>query len=72
MVKAVRTGQWILLDEINLAPPDTLQRLAGLLETSKSGLMLTERGLLEDVDRHPNFRLFAAMNPANDSGEEGL
>lgn len=32
LVKAVREGKWVLLDEINLASAETLQRLSGLLE----------------------------------------
>ncbi|KAG2499138.1 hypothetical protein HYH03_002721 [Edaphochlamys debaryana] len=34
LVKALRNGWWLLLDEINLAPPEVLERLAGLLETA--------------------------------------
>jgi midasin len=43
-------GDWVLLDEVNLAPSDTLQRLSGLLDATSmgdGGLCLTERG---DVD----------------------
>ncbi len=32
LVQAVREGHWLLLDEVNLAAPETLQRVAGLLE----------------------------------------
>ena len=32
LVQALRQGHWLLLDEINLASAETLQRLAGLLE----------------------------------------
>lgn len=28
-VTALRNGEWILLDEVNLAPPETLQRKIG-------------------------------------------
>lgn len=34
LVKAIREGGWVLLDEINLASAETLQRLSGLLEVS--------------------------------------
>ncbi len=30
----VREGHWILLDEINLAAPEVLQRLCGLLQVN--------------------------------------
>ena len=32
LVSALREGTWILLDEVNLAPSETLERLAGVLE----------------------------------------
>jgi len=70
LVTALRTGQWILLDEINLASPETLQRISGLLEADS--LVLTERGDAEPIPRHPDFRLFAAMNPPNDVGKKEL
>jgi midasin len=34
LVQALRHGWWLLLDEINLAPAEVLERLAGLLETA--------------------------------------
>lgn len=70
LIQALRTGAWILLDEINLASPETLQRLAGLLEGGS--ITLTERGDTEPIPRHPNFRLFAAMNPSTDFGKRDL
>ena len=56
LVTALRDGDWILLDEINLASPETLQRIAGLLESDR--LVLPECGAGEDsvIIRHPNFR----------------
>jgi MoxR-like ATPase len=36
LVTALREGWWLLLDEINLAPPEVLERIAGVLETSGS------------------------------------
>ena len=46
--------------------------LTGLLEGGDGCLTLTERGDLEPIKRHPNFRLFAAMNPATDVGKKDL
>ncbi|CDI84057.1 Midasin, related [Eimeria praecox] len=63
LVEAVRTGKWLLLDEINLAPPDLLQRLLGLLEEPQEPLLLLEGGKPRLVYRHPDFRVFACMNP---------
>lgn len=71
-VKAFRHGHWILLDELNLAPVETLQRLTGVLDGEKGSLILTERGDVHNIPRHPNFRVFACMNPATDIGKHDL
>ena len=70
LVKAVQRGEWVLLDEINLASAETLECLSGLLEGES--LVLTERGDAQAIPRHNDFRLFAAMNPANDVGKSNL
>ncbi|KAL3144109.1 hypothetical protein ABBQ32_003899 [Trebouxia sp. C0010 RCD-2024] len=72
LVKAVREGWWLLLDEINLAPAEALERVAGLLESSSGSVTIAERGDLVGVPRHPNFRLLAAMNPGTDAGKRDL
>lgn len=72
LVDAVRKGKWVLLDEINLASSETLQRLCGLLDDFSSSLTLTERGDVAAIHRNENFRLFAAMNPATDAGKKEL
>ena len=54
-VQAARLGEWVLLDELNLAPSDTLQRLSGLLDAATmgdGGLCLTERGDVETLAIH--------------------
>ncbi|AEO57560.1 hypothetical protein MYCTH_2303853 [Thermothelomyces thermophilus ATCC 42464] len=71
IVKAARNGDWVLLDEINLASPDTLESIAGLFQPSPS-LLLSETGEIERIQAHPNFRVFAAMNPATDVGKRDL
>ena len=68
----LRIGQWVLLDEINLASPETLQRISSLLDGTRGTLVLTENGELTPIQRHPSFRLFAAMNPATDVGKRDL
>jgi len=75
VVKAVRNGDWVLLDEINLASSDTLEALTDLLGGGPDGnpsILLTETGNVERVVAHPNFRVFAAMNPATDVGKKDL
>ena len=72
LVEALTEGHWLLLDEINLASPETLNILAGLLRDPSSSVTLTERGDSSPILRHPNFRLFACMNPATDVSKRDL
>ncbi|GBE59483.1 ATPase associated with various cellular activities (AAA) family protein [Babesia ovata] len=62
LVRAMREGWWILLDEVNLAPSDLLQRFVGVLSNVSKRFELYE---CENrvVDIHEDFRLFACMNP---------
>lgn len=62
----------VLLDEINLASPETLECIAGLLQSPTASIILSEQGSLEPVPRHPEFRLFGCMNPATDVGKRDL
>ncbi|KAL6842329.1 hypothetical protein ACP4OV_027756 [Aristida adscensionis] len=71
-VSALRNGHWILLDEVNLAPPETLQRIGAVLDGERGTLCLAERGDVDYVERHPCFRMFACMNPATDAGKRDL
>ena len=72
LVSALKEGKWILFDEINLAPAETLERLAGILESADGSVVLTERGDGAPVQRHKRFRVFGAMNPATDVGKRDL
>ncbi|PCH39866.1 midasin [Wolfiporia cocos MD-104 SS10] len=72
LVKALRSGDWILLDEVNLASPETLECVSALLHSPTASITLTEQGSLEPIPRHPDFRLFACMNPATDVGKKDL
>ncbi|KAJ2009224.1 AAA ATPase midasin, partial [Coemansia thaxteri] len=69
LVRAARSGTWILLDEINLATAETLACLGGLLQRERT-LLLAETGVR--IACHPDFRLIACMNPANDVGKREL
>jgi midasin len=75
IVEALRNGEWVLLDEINLAAPETLESIADLLyshDERMPSLLLSESGRMERVEGHRNFRIFAAMNPATDAGKREL
>ncbi|QLQ82398.1 hypothetical protein HG537_0H01600 [Torulaspora globosa] len=73
LVKAVRNGEWLLLDEINLASADTLESISDLLAEEQSrSILLSEKGEADPVRAHPDFRIFACMNPATDVGKKDL
>ena len=66
LVKALRHGHWLLVDNVNLCSSSVLDRLNGLLEPG-GHLALSERGVIDGnipvVQPHPQFRLFLAMDP---------
>ena len=74
--KALRKGVWVILDEMNLAEPQVLERLNSVLEdghelvlTEGSGTIFAKGG---DVEPHKDFRLFGTMNPAEYAGRSTL
>ena len=74
--QAMRHGWWVLLDEMNLAEPQVLERLNPVLE-SPSTLVLSEGagttfGPGADVAVDPHFRIFGTMNPAEYAGRSSL
>ena len=60
LVQALRRGDWIVLDELNLAPSDVLEALNRLLDDNRE-LVIPETG--EIVKPHPHFMIFATQNP---------
>lgn len=72
MAKAITDGDYILLDEINLASKETLDHLSTLIENKHSSVTLLDRGDSAPLLRSPKFRLFACMNPSTDFGKREL
>lgn len=68
----ILTNHRILLDEMNLASAETLEAISSILQESSGSITLSEQGDLTPVTRHPEFRLFACMNPATDVGKKDL
>ena len=62
LTDALRNGYWLLLDEINAALPEILFVLHSLLDDDRF-IVIPENGG-EIVRPHPNFRIFATMNPS--------
>ncbi|EHY66920.1 hypothetical protein NERG_00560 [Nematocida ausubeli] len=61
LIKAVREGHWILLDELNLAPTEVLESLNRLLDSNRELFIPATQ---EIVKAHPEFALFATQNPS--------
>lgn len=73
LVKAIKNGEWLLLDEINLASADTLESISDLLADPESrSILLADKGDMLPIKAHPDFRLFGCMNPATDVGKKEL
>lgn len=73
---AMRHGRWVILDELNLAEAQVLERLNPALENPAT-LVLSENGGERfgpggDVPVADTFRVFATMNPAEFSGRSVL
>ncbi len=60
-MQALRSGHWIVLDELNLAPTDVLEALNLLLDDDRE-LVIPETQ--EVIRPHPHFMLFATRNPS--------
>ena len=57
------------MDEINLAPAELLESISGLLDSGSLSVADIGDG---PIQRHPGFRMFGSMNPANDYGKKDL
>lgn len=75
LTDAMRKGHWLLLDEINAGLPEILFVLQSLLDDDRY-IVLSDKPEHRDGDKiislanevvrpHPNFRIFAAMNPSD-------
>ena len=73
---AMRRGYWLLLDEMNLAEPQVLERLNCAIESTPTLVLSEGHGTVfgpgGDVEVSENFRLFATLNPAEYSGRSVL
>ena len=65
LVDAMLSGDWILLDEINACLPEIAFSLHSLLDDDHMVVLMEYDGRI--VRPHPNFRLFASMNPSEES-----
>jgi midasin len=73
LIKAMRDGDILLVDELSLAEDSVLERLNSVLEPGRS-ITLPEKGgaEVEELTAHPNFLILATMNPGGDFGKKEL
>lgn len=73
LVKAMREGCMLLVDEVNLAEDAVLERLNSVLEPGRT-LLLAEKGgpVPEKIVAAEGFRVIATMNPGGDHGKREL
>lgn len=64
IIRAMRTGAWLVLDEINACLPEVLFVLHSLLDDERAIYLKEKDG--EKVTPHENCRFFATMNPPED------
>ena len=62
---AMQKGDWVLLDEMNLASQTVLEGLNAVLD-HRGTVFIPELG--RAFERHPDFRVFAAQNPLQQGG----
>ena len=67
IVRAVQTGQWLVLDNANLCSASVLDRLNSLLERPRGFLSINEHtgpdGEPRIITPHPDFRIFLTVDP---------
>lgn len=63
LIDAMRKGHWILVDEVNAGLPEILFVLQSLLDDDGFVVLSEKDG--EVVRPHPDFRIFATMNPSD-------
>lgn len=64
LIDAMRSGYWLICDEINAALPEVLFVLNPLMDDAKSIVLAEKDG--EQVHAHKDFRIFATMNPCDE------
>jgi MoxR-like ATPase len=64
LIDAMQRGDWLLLDEINACLPEIAFVLHSLLDEDRMIVLKEYDGSV--VRPHPNFRVFASMNPSEE------
>lgn len=69
LIKAMKKGQWLILDELNLAKSEILESLNRLLDDNRE-LFVPEKQIY--IKPHKDFKIFATQNPSFYGGRKEL
>ena len=75
LAEAAKKGDWILLDEINMAEAEVLECLSEVMnaESDRFAVSSSAGDVKDDmIIKNKKFRVFACMNPATDVGKKQL
>lgn len=64
LIKAMKEGHWLVVDEINVALPEVLLIMNSLLDDDRAVTLVNHDG--ERIECHDNFRFFGTMNPTDE------
>ncbi|GAH28436.1 unnamed protein product, partial [marine sediment metagenome] len=70
VIRAMKRGEVLLLDELNLARPEIIERLNSLFDDDNNLVLVEHQN--EVIEPDERFRIFATMNPVTYSGRERL
>jgi MoxR-like ATPase len=68
LVDAMRRGEWLVLEELNMASSSTVELLNFYLSHGKA--YIEENGEFKEIEIHKRFRLFATQNPVGTGRQE--
>ena len=71
LIDAMKKGQFLLIDEINLANDAILERLNSAFETTRE-LTVSEKPKYSKILASNRFRIVSTMNPGGDYGKKEL
>ncbi len=70
LLNALKNGNWVLLEELNLASQSVLEGLNAILD-HRGSVFIPEINM--EFKKHPEFRIFAVQNPVGlGGGRKGL
>ncbi len=64
LLEAMKKGQWLILDELNMALPEIIALLNAVMDDDYQ--LVVDEHEHETVQPHENFRIFACINPSDE------